>query len=235
MSETSAAQAARYLAEAWTSGDPLAPLPEGLAPQDMAAGEAIAAELVSSLGLPVCGLRLAPGPDGLSRIAAPLLEPRMLRAGTPIALSTLRHPRISAGVLGVLAEPLEAAGEPVFSALHPVIDIAASRYSAPATDGAHQLADLNGLGLVLVGKRWIGAVPEDAEARISLTGMRPRPLRAPLAALMREAAEAALRWGGLPAGAVLVVSGLATGSPPLPGQKWSAAIPPVGRITAVLG
>ncbi len=235
MSESAASRAAQYLAEAWTSGDPLAPFPAELGPQDLAAGEALAAGLVTALGLPVCGLRLAPGPDGLSRIAAPLLEPRMLRAGTPVALATLRHPRISAGVLGVLAEPLEEAGAPVFSALHPVIDIAASRYSAAPTTAALQVADLGGLGLVVVGKRWIGEVPEDAEARIGLTGMRPRPLRAPIAALMGEAAEAAVRWGGLPAGAVLVVSGLATGSPPMAGQKWSAAIPPIGRITAVLG
>lgn len=229
-----AAQAARYLAESWETGDPLAPFPDTMKPADAAAGEAIAAELVEQLGLPVCGIRLAPGPDGLHHLSAPLLEPRMLRAGTPVALATLRHARISAGVLGVLAEPLEQDGAPVFSALHPVIDIAASRYATPPSDPALQAADLGGLGLVLVGKRWTGAVPEEAEARIGLTGMRPRPLRAPLAALMREAGEAALRWGGLPAGAVLVVAGLASGSPPVAGQKWSAAIPPVGRITVGL-
>jgi hypothetical protein len=230
----STAEAARFLAEAWETGDPLAPFPEAMKPQDLDAGEALAAALVEELGLPVCGIRLAPGPDGLSHLSAPLLEPRMLRVGTPVALAALRHPRISAGVLGVLAEPLEEEGEPVFSALHPVIDIAASRYTAPPAEAALQAADLGGLGLVLVGKRWTGAVPKEAEARIGLTGMRPHPLRAPIASLMHEAATAAIRWGGLPAGAVLVVAGLATGSPPLPGQKWSAAIPPIGRITATL-
>ncbi|TCH97444.1 hypothetical protein EJV46_15035 [Roseococcus sp. SYP-B2431] len=234
MSETPAAQAAQFLAEAWTSGDPLAPFPAGLAPVDVAAGEAVAAELVEALALPVCGLRLAPAPDGLTLLAAPMLEPRMLRAGTPVAMAALRHARISAGLLGVLAEPLED-GPPVFSAFHPVIDIAASRYAAPQADAAHQVADLGGLGWVIVGKRWIGALPEEGEARIGLTGDRPRPLRAPLAALMRQAGAAAARWGGLPAGAVLVVTGLATGSPPLAGTKWAAAIPPVGRISISLG
>lgn len=234
MSETPAAQAAHFLAEAWTSGDPLAPFPAGLAPADVAAGEAIAAGLVEALGLPVCGLRLAPGPDGLTLLSAPMLEPRMLRAGTPVAMASLRHARISAGILGVLAEPLED-GLPVFSALHPVIDIAASRYATPPTDPALQVADLGGLGFVMVGKRWIGALPEESEARIGLTGERPRPLRAPLAALMRQAGAAASRWGGLPAGAVLVVAGLATGSPPIAGTKWAAAIPPVGRISITLG
>ena len=227
--------AAQSLAEAWTSGEPLAPFAAEIAPADVAAGEAIAARLVEILALPVCGLRLAPGPDGLTMLAAPLLEPRMLRAGTPVSLAGLRHARISAGVLGVLAEPLEGPGDPVLAALHPVIDLTASRYATPPVDAASQQADLGGLGLVLVGKRWTGATPEDAEARIGLTGQRPRPLRAPLAALMREAADAAVRWGGLPAGAVLVVAGLATGAPPLAGQRWSAAVPPVGRITVDLG
>lgn len=230
----STAEAARFLAEAWETGHSLAPLPEDIAPADVPAGEAIAADLLEALGLPVCGLRLAPGPDGLTLLSAPLIEPRMLRAGTPVALSALRNPRISAGFLGVLAEPLER-DLPVFSAFHPVLDIASTRYTAGAPDAAHQVADLGGLGFVLVGKRWIGELPEESEARLGLTGARPRPLRAPLAALMRQAGAEAIRWGGLPAGAVLVVSGLATGSPPVAGQKWAAAIPPVGRISALLG
>ncbi len=227
-------EAAKFLGDAWETGHSLAPLPADLAPADLPAGEALAAALVEALGLPVCGVRLAPGPDGLTLLSAPLLAPRMLRVGTPIALAALRSPRISAGFLGVLAEPFEA-GEPVFSAFHPVLDIAATRYTSGPPDAAHQVADLGGLGFVLVGKRWIGTLPEDGEARLGLTGARPRPLRAPLAALMRQAGEEALRWGGLPAGAVLVVAGLATGAPPVAGQKWAAAIPPVGRISAVLG
>jgi len=228
----SAQDAAKWLADAWETGHPLAPFPAELAPVDRDAGEAIAAALVEALALPVCGIRLAPGPDGLTLFSAPMLEARMLRAGTPVALAALRQPRISAGILGVLAEPLEN-GLPVFSAFHPVLDIAATRYST-APDAAHQVADLGGIGFVLVGKRWIGELPEESEARLGVTGARPRPLRAPLAALMRQAGAEASRWGGLPAGAVLVVSGLATGSPPVAGQKWSAAIPPVGRISAVL-
>jgi hypothetical protein len=230
----SAAEAARFLGDAWETGHSLAPLPENLAPADQAAGEAIAAELVEALNLPVCGVRLAPGPDGLTLLSAPMFEARMLRVGTPIALSALRQPKISAGVMGILAEPLER-DLPVFSAFHPVLDIAATRYTNGAPDAAHQVADLGGLGFVLVGKRWIGALPEESEARLGLTGTRPYPLRAPLAALMRQAGAEAIRWGGLPSGAVLVVAGLATGSPPVAGQKWSASVPPVGRISATLG
>lgn len=229
-----AAEAARFLADAWETGNSLAPFPPELTPADTAAGEAIAAELMEALSLPVCGIRLAPGPDGLTQLSAPMVEARMMRVGTPLALAALRQPRISAGILGVLAEPLER-DLPVFSAFHPVLDVAATRYTAGAPDAAHQVADLGGLGFVLVGKRWVGALPEEGEARLGLTGTRPWPLRAPLAALMRQAGAEAIRWGGLPAGAVLVVAGLAVGSPPVAGQKWSASIPPVGRISAVLG
>lgn len=219
------------LAEAWTSGAPAASFPP---PGDVAAGEAIAAELMKALAWPVSGVRLAPGPDGLTLLAAPLPEPCLLRAGAPVTMAALRHARISAGILGVLAEPLEN-GLPVFSAFHPVIDIAASRHAALPTDAAQQVADLGGLGVVVMGKRWIGALPEESEARLGLTGDHPRALRAPLAALMRQAGAAASRMGGLPAGAVLVVAGLATGSPPVAGTKWAAAIPPVGRISITLG
>jgi hypothetical protein len=228
----SAAAAADWLAEAWETGNPLAPFPPDLAPAGVAAGEAIAAELVERLGLPVCGVRLAPAPGG-GWLSAPLLEPRMLRAGTPVALATMRHPRVSAGVLGVLGEPLEDEA-PVFSALHPVLDIAAGRYRDVAADAAHLVADLAGLGLVLVGKRFTGPLPAEAAARVGRTGTRPAALAAPLGALMAQAAAEARRWGGLPAGAVLVVAGLGgVAQPAVPG-KWSAAVPPVGRITAEL-
>jgi hypothetical protein len=105
----SAEQAAGWLVEAWETGGPLAPLPPELAPPDRAAGEAVAAALVAALGIPVCGVRMLPGPlvgGRRAMISAPLLEPRMLRAGTPVALATLRHATLSAGVLGVLARRL---------------------------------------------------------------------------------------------------------------------------------
>jgi hypothetical protein len=222
-------QAARWLHEAWETGNPLAPFPEEMAPADIPAGEAIAAALVEELGIPVTGVRLAPAP-GDSWVSAPLLEPRMLRAGTTIALSGLRHIRLSAGILGVLAEDLTDA-PPVFSALHPVLDIGAERYQQGAPDAAHRVADLGGLGHVLVGKRFTGPLPEVVSVRIGPTGTRPRPFDVKLAPLMEQLAADARRWGPLPAGAVLVVAGLALGRVPNPGEKWSAAVSPVGRIT----
>jgi hypothetical protein len=154
----------------------------------------------------------------------------MLRAGTPVALAALRHARVSAGVLGVLAEPLDEA-PPVFAAFHLVLDVAAERSRDPATEAGLFVADLAGLGQLVVGKRTPGPLPAEAPARVGPTGTRPRAVEAPLAALMAEAAAEARRWGGLPAGAVLAVVGLGGGGVPKPGEKWSAAVGGVGRIT----
>lgn len=223
-----------WLQEAWETGNPLAPLPDGTITE----GEPVAAALAEALGHPVIGLRLARGPQGGGWIAAPMIEPRMLRAGTPVALSGLRKPVLSVAVLGVLAEPLgppaEPAGNapPVFSALHPALDVAATRFRDGPADAAQAVADLGGLGLVLVGKRSVAPLPESAEARLGRTGTRPRPINEQLAALMRHAADEARRWGGLPAGAVLVASGLGGEFTPQPGEKWSAAVAGVGRINA---
>ncbi len=217
-----------WLQEAWETGNPLAPLPPEVAPRE---GEPVAAALAEALGHPVIGLRLARGPQGGGWISAPMIEPRMLRAGTPVALSGLRHPLLSVAVLGVLAEPL-GDGAPAFSTLHPALDVAATRFRDGPADAAQAVADLGGLGLVLVGKRSATPRPDTAEARLGRTGTRPRPINEQLGALMRRAADEARRWGGLPAGAVLVVSGLGGAFTPQPGEKWSAAIGGIGRINA---
>lgn len=222
------------LQEAWETGNPVAPLPAG-AVED---GAAAAAALAEAMGHPVIGLRLARGPQGGGWLSAPMIEPRMLRAGTPVALAALRQPVLSVAVLGVLAEELgeESDGPPVFSALHPALDVAATRFRDGPADAAQCVADLGGLGFVLVGKRSASTdLPETAEARLGRTGTRPRAINEQLAALMRRAADEARRWGGLPAGSVLVVSGLGGEFSPLAGEKWSAAVAGVGRINAGFG
>ncbi|MFN7633119.1 MAG: hypothetical protein ACK5PI_00145, partial [Acetobacteraceae bacterium] len=56
------AEAARWLAEAWETGNPLAPLPEDMAPRTLAEGEDIAFALLDLLGVSPCGVRLGPAP-----------------------------------------------------------------------------------------------------------------------------------------------------------------------------
>lgn len=228
----SVAEAAARLGEAWTNGEALAPFPEGLAPADRAGGEAVAAALVEALGLPVCGVRLVARP-GRPSLSAPMLEPRLLRAGTPVSLAAMRHPVLSAGVLGVLAEPLGDEA-PVFASLHPLLDFADSRFDAvPKEDGA-MVADLAGLGVMLLGKRALGALPERVEARVGPGGARPRPIQEALGTLMAEAASEARRWGGLPAGAALAVVGLGGRIVPEAGQRYAAAVAGIGRINVLV-
>lgn len=225
--------AATWLQEAWETGNALAPLPTEIAPATAEAAMEQAAALAEALGHPVTGVRLARGPSG-GWISGPLLEPRLLRAGTPVSLDTQRRPRLSAAVVAVLAEPT-GDGAPVLSALHPALDLASTRFrDGPATD-AEAIADLAGLGLVLVGKRAAPPAPDQAESRLGRSGTRPRPIQDPLGRLLHQAAEAAQRWGGLPAGALLVVSGLGEPTTPQPGEKWHAAVSGVGRISTTFG
>jgi len=170
------------------------------------------------------------------------------RRTTLMALATLRHATLSAGVLGVLAEAL-GDGPPVFASLHPVLDISAWRFRDVPGDAGAAVADLAGLGYVLVGKRSLMPLPGQAEVRLGQTGSRPRAIQENLGALMDEAAGEARRWGGLPAGAALVVAGLGgmmpvqagpvqagpmQGEGEQPARKYSAAVAGVGRISAIL-
>lgn len=214
---------ARWLAEAMETGHPLAPLPEGLAPRDTEQGAAVAAAALEALGIVPCGLRLLRRP-GAAALAGPMIEARLVASGARVALGALRHPTVTAAVVGVLAEPLETESDaaPVLARLHPALDITASRFTTPPADDPGLTADLARLGLVVVGK---GKAPTELAVKVALgaKGSRPRGQSSDLAAAFAEAAAAARSWGGLPAGALLVVAGL---TPPLPAE---------GTLRATLG
>lgn len=214
-----AAEAARWLAEAWETGNPLAPLPPEIAPRDIGEGEAIAFALLETLGLAPCGVRVAPGPEG-GLIAAPLPETRLLPSPAAVALAALRHPRATAAIIGILAEPLEGDAPPRFAALHPAVDVAASRFTRGAANAAAAVADLADLGLVVAG-RAMPPEPPPATVAFGPAGARRRGTALDLAAAFAPAVAAARRLGGLPAGALLVVAGL------------SAAVVPEGDAVLV--
>jgi 2-keto-4-pentenoate hydratase len=232
MDEDAIARAAGYLAEAFETGNPLAPLPGGLCPASLEDGEAIAAELLDRLGFAPFGLRLAPGPSG-AMLAGPMLGTRILAADATVAITALRHPRVSAAAIGVLGEALDpsAAGAPVFAALHPAIDVAASRLrDGPGSDPVCA-ADLAGLGYVVAGRRRAMAPASLAVACAALP-RRPRGQAVDLAAQFDAAAAAARRLGGLPAGAVLVVAGLTSAAAPAEGETWAARLGALGSARA---
>jgi len=226
---SAADQAARWLAEAFETGNPLAPLPPELAPRDLEQGEAIAAALVEAAGFAVCGLRLAPGADG-TRIAGPVLEGRLLPNDATLPCALLRHPCVTAAVLAVLAAPLDenANTPPAFSAIHPAIDIADSRFRDAPASAPLLAADLGGLGHIVVGK----GVPLPAEpiaVALAPVDRRPRGTPIDLSVALADAAAAARARGSLPAGAVLVVAGLTTPIAPTPELILSARFARLGR------
>ncbi|MBB5692619.1 hypothetical protein [Muricoccus pecuniae] len=185
------ARAAGWIAEAFSTGNPLAELPDEIAPRRRSEGERVALRAIESLGLPPCGLRMSGG------IAGPLIEGRILPDGTAVA--GLRHPVVTAALLAVLAEPLDPGSDalPAFAALHPALDVADHRFTQPPRSAAQRAADLAGLGFVVVGAP---LAPEE-ELRLGAAPANPAEVLAPVAA-------AARRLGGLPAGALLVAAGL---------------------------
>ena len=198
---TRADRAATWLAEAISTGNPLAPLPADAAPRSRAEGERAALLALAELGIPPCGLRM------LGAIAGPMMEGRLLPDGS--AVVGVRHPVATAALIGVLSAPL-AEGEdtpPALSAVHPALDIAGSRFTAAPATLPLRAADLGGLGMVVAGAA--ATPPQDGVMIETPAGA----LRTDLSLAFRAAAAAARRLGGLPAGALLVAAGL---SPPIP-------------------
>jgi len=227
-----ATAAARWLAEAVETGNPLGPLPADIAPRDLDEAAEVAAATLDALQIPPCGLRLLRRP-GAAPIAGPMLEGRLVPAGREVALATLRHPLVSAAVIGVLAEPLDPDGDaaPVFARLHPALDIAATRFTEVPGDDVALTADLGRLGLVVAGKGKPLA-PGPAGITLGPKGSRPRKVETDLATAFAEAAAEARNWGGLPAGALLVVAGL---TPPAPAEGLLRAnLGPLGAVEATL-
>jgi hypothetical protein len=218
-----ATAAARWLSEAVETGNPLAALPEDLAPRSLGDAQDLAMATLDALQIAPCGLRLLRRP-GAAPLAGPMLEGRLVPAGRVVALGMLRHPLATAAVVGVLAEALDPDSDaaPVFARLHPALDLSATRFTDAPADDITLTADLARLGLVVAGK---GKALAPGALRVSLgpKGGRPKGQEIDLAAAFADAAAAARGWGGLPAGALLVVAGL---TPPMA---------PEGTLRAALG
>jgi 2-keto-4-pentenoate hydratase len=218
------------------TGDLLAPLPAELMPPDRDTAEELAGQVLEWLGFVPCGVRLAPAADG-SMITGAVLEARFLDDGASLALEIMRHGRASAALLGVLGAALEpeATTPPEITAIHPALDISASRFTKGPADRLAEIADLAGLGMLVLGKR--RPVPE-APSRVALIegegAARGRPFD--LHAAFAQAAAEARRLGGLPAGAVLVVAGL--GAPVVglkAGAQFTARFTGIGKVSARCG
>ena len=236
MEQDPISRAVRYLAEAFETGNPLAPLPDEITPTNQDDAEEVAGGALARLGFAPCGVRLVPAADG-SLISGPMLEARFLDDGAGISLEMMRHGRASAALLGVLGAALEpgATTPPEIAAIHPALDVTASRFTQGPADRFAEIADLAGLGLLVLGKR--RPMPE-GPSRVALVEGDGRSQGKPcdMHAAFAQAATEARRLGGLPAGAVLVVAGL--GAPVLAlkaGTRLTARFTGIGKVSASFG
>lgn len=223
---------AAAIVEAIETGNPIAPIPAGLGPADAATGEAIAEEVLDTLGQPPCGLRCVFGPAGSIGLG-PMLDARLMRDGAVLPFSALRQARVSAAAIGVLGAALDpgAEGPPVLAAIHPALDVATSRFRDGAANPWEEAADLGGLGFVVAGRR--GALPDGAIAvSCAVEPQRPRGAPVDLTAGFAAAAAAARRLGGLPAGGLLVLAGLTPPARPGADETWAARLSGRGRARA---
>ncbi|MBK1657054.1 hypothetical protein [Paracraurococcus ruber] len=220
--------AARCLADAVASGQPIGPLPPLAMPRSMLDGQRIAARVLDMLDLPACGLRLGPPANG-KPVPGPVLEGRVLPSGSTISMTDLRHARASAAIVGILAEDLPRRGDemPVFATLHPAIDVGSWRLQDPPSTGALAAADLAGLGYIAIGKGKRGA-PTRLRVALAPAGTWRRGEEMDLEAPILAVAMAARRAGGLPAGAMLVAP-IGPAVDPAPGLELHAALGRLGR------
>jgi 2-keto-4-pentenoate hydratase len=224
------------LADAVENGGPIDPVASRITPANQDDAEELAGAVLAQLGFAPCGVRLAPAADG-SLITGPMLEARFLDDGAGLSLEIMRHGRASAALLGVLGAALEpdATTPPEITALHPALDVSASRFIQGPPDRLTEIADLAGLGVLVLGKS--RPMPE-APTRVALAEGEARPRGTPcdLHATFAAAAAEARRLGGLPAGAVLVVAGL--GAPVLAlkaGARLTARFTGIGKVSASFG
>lgn len=227
--------AAQALAEAWRSGEwlPTLPAPPGTPAQ----GAAVLAALLTELDLPAVGFRALP--DGTT---GPLLEARLFASGTSFPASALPQATARAAVLFRLARALPAADTPytarrVLGALgsaQAAIDLAGWRTQAEPTALPARLADMGGLGAVVLATppRAGANAPDPAALRLAWNGGKLQVLDA--RPLLLAAAEAARLAGGLPAGAALLAAGLLAPMALAPGQDVSCRIVGLGTATAAL-
>jgi 2-keto-4-pentenoate hydratase len=140
---------ASALAEAWESGQPVAPLAADQALTSLDAAENVAGEVLGTLGLTPCGIRVTQ-----SGLVGAMLPGRIMAQGSPLPLGVLPHGRAAPALLVVLAEAITESdtGLPAVAQLHPALDLSASRWRDGPANIFEEAADLAGLGQVVIGK-----------------------------------------------------------------------------------
>ena len=187
---------ASALAEAWETGQPLAPLSTDHALTSLDAAENVAGEVLEKLALAPCGIRVAE-----SGLVGAMLPGRLMAQGSPLPLAVLPHGRAAPALLVVLDEAITEndTGLPAVAQLHLALDLSASRWRDGPANIFEAAADLAGLGQVVVGKGKAPSWPTSCALGA------PRARRVGVASLFETAVRVAREAGGLPVGAVLVL------------------------------
>jgi 2-keto-4-pentenoate hydratase len=229
--------AAQALAEAMREGTQIAALPQGSVPATAAQGWQVAAAVLDELAQPAVGFRMAA--DGL---IGPLLGPRLLDSAAAVPATALPGLSVTAAVLVPLLHAVPAARRalawpdvrPLLGRPRPALDLAAWRVQPPPSDAPSRIADLAGLGLVVLGppapRAATPPVFDAVRVAMGLADLVAYDLRPSLVAL----AEAARRGGGLPAGAALLVAGLSAPLTPRAGASLACRLARLGRAEARL-
>ncbi|WP_298951856.1 fumarylacetoacetate hydrolase family protein [uncultured Methylobacterium sp.] len=242
--------AADVLLEARRTGARPADLPEACRPRTEAQARAVQDAVARRLGPVVAWKVGAPGPS-----AAPNRAP--LHADTVSEADTLPASRFA--VIGAEAEiayrlgrDLPPEGAPydretvlaAVAALHPVIEIADTRFSAfGAADPLSQRADQQNHGALVVGPAlaaWRGLDPETQPVRLRIDGrvvhegVGGNVAGDPVRLLVWLANEGATSLGGLKAGQV-VTTGSCTGTIFVdPGARIEAELPGLGHVAVTV-
>lgn len=231
-------RAGSILAECWQEGSPIPPLGP-LAPATRAAGQRIGRIAMREAGFAASGLRALAG-EGGTGIAGPLIAARLLEQGRPVPLASL--PRVSAtpALLFWFPAGVKPGCSPrgVASAIAwvaPALDLAVSRWRDADPDAAHRAADLEGHGLVVVGRRRTGATAaslRETRPSIGTGASRPRTHEAgrdPWTFLLET-----IPARGLAAGDAVLLAGFAPGlaltEPGSVAAGWSG----LGKVVAEL-
>ncbi len=220
---------AAALAEAWETGQPVAPLTAEYALQSLTAAEDVAGAVLQKLELQPCGIRVAE-----SGLVGAMLPGRIVANGRPLPIAALPHGRAAPALLVVLGEAIAEDGKdlPAVARLHPALDIATSRWRDGPANAFEAAADLAGLGHVVIGKGKPAPWPSSCALALGEAASRAQP--AAVDALFARAVQVAREAGGLPEGAVLVLvldgRGAAVSTPGEITARWTG----LGRVTLAL-
>ena len=216
---------AAALAEAWETGQPVAPLAAEHALGGLEAAEAVAGAVLLKLAVAPCGIRVTEG-----GLVGAMLPGRIVASGLPLPIAALPHGRAAPALLVVLAEAVteDGTGLPAVARLHPALDIATSRWRDGPANPFEAAADLAGLGHVVIGRGKPAAWP----ASCAMGTERARP--AAVAALFAQAVAVAREAGGLPEGAVLVLVFDSRAMPVTEVSEWAARWTGLGKVQVSL-